>query len=515
MRKTVIILFIVLLNTICNAQQLNSYQQDFLQLAEIIQNTHPANDSVKNALKDLQGGIVEELANCDGVFDFRLVAQQYMALLHDGHSQLDLENYQYGTAYYPVYFQGQNSRVFIGGCHKSLPINLIGKEVKSLNGVAVDTLMLRARPYFSCDNEIDFMTNMYYLCYRSFLKQIGVDASERLEVAFADQNSESLVFTRDTVELRQYGAVGTSAKVELPQPEYHKVTHHEMTGWTGKLFQYTILDEQSACYLNIGEFMDKQYVNAHGDKMDIGPPWLVKFFWTFRGGNFDKFLSGMFKKINRKDVDNLIIDLRENRGGTDALGYQLLDYITDIESMPKHTEYVMLSDLLKSNHPKYFAAILDGNELDEGDIALPKFIKNEQDFIGQYLRKKGSHFYHPKPEQKFQGNVYVLIGDNTFSSATNLATLFADNNLATMVGSRMRMNPTQFGEVLTFELENTGTKGRISCKKFVRPAGECGENRIQLDIEMQNTIEDEFFGKDPTFEYLLEIISNNKASVSN
>jgi hypothetical protein len=514
MRKTAIILFIVLLNSICNGQQLNRYQQDFLQLAEIIQNTHPANDSVKTALKKLQSGIVEELASCGNVLDFRIAAQQYMALLHDGHSQLDLENYQYGMGYYPVYFQGQNSRVFIGGCHKSLPINLIGEEVKSLNGVAIDTLMRRARPYFSCDNEVDFMTNMRYLCFRSFLKQIGVDASERLEVAFADQNSESLVFTRDTIEQMQYGAVGASAKVELPQPVYHKKTYHETTGWRGKLFQYTILDEQNTCYLNMEECKDKQYVNAHGDNMDIGPPWLLKFFWTFRGGSFDKFLAGMFKKINRKDVDNLIIDLRENRGGTDVLGYQLLDYITDIESMRKQTEYVMLSDLLKSNYPNYFADILEGNDMDEGNIALPMFMKNEQDFIGEYLRKKGSHFYHPKPEQKFQGNVYVLIGDNTFSSATNLATLFADNNLATMVGSRMRMNPTQFGEVLTFELENTGTKGRISCKKFVRPAGESGENRIQLDIEMQSTIEDEFYGKDPTFEHLLEVISKNKASVS-
>jgi hypothetical protein len=506
MKTNTLITLLIAISSLSFGQNLNIYQKDFLRLDEIIQNSHPANDSIKSTFQNQKSGILNQLESCDDSDHFQMLARRYIANLHDGHSSISWTRGLYRRGYFPIRFKGWNNKLFMKNCHEKINKDVIGKEIAFLNDVDVDILIQKARPYFSFDNEVDYMRDLYWLNTPVLLGLIDVDAQDSLTIRFKNPDISPLRFIRDSIRSKLFFSQNGTSKIEIERSQYYKKTYHPITGRNGKLFTYEILKPYNTCHLNFQECVDKQYVNANKGNMEMGPAWLLKFFWSFRGGDFSKFLNRMFKDIYRNNIDNLIIDLRSNRGGTSILGYQLLDHITNIDSLKTYTDFVMLSPLLKKNYPEHYKDILKANEIDENNLTLPSLIKSEQNFIQDHIRDKESHYYQPEPTRKFKGTIYVLIGGITYSSATNIATLFADNDLAIMVGSQMGMNPTQYGEVLNFELPNTKTRGRISCKKFVRPAGDNVENKINFDYELQNSIADDFFGRDPSFDKLLQII---------
>lgn len=66
-------------------------------------------------------------------------------------------------------------------------------------------------------------------------------------------------------------------------------------------------------------------------------------------------------------------------------------------------------------------------------------------------------------------NLYVITNEETFSSAQMLATWVKDGKLGTIVGRPSSNMPSSFGDILTFQLKNSGLKGQISFKKWTRP----------------------------------------------
>ena len=58
----------------------------------------------------------------------------------------------------------------------------------------------------------------------------------------------------------------------------------------------------------------------------------IRSFWEEADGlSFEKFLKTSFQTIREKQVENLIIDLRNNEGGIDKRGALLMSYLTNKE----------------------------------------------------------------------------------------------------------------------------------------------------------------------------------------
>ena len=66
-------------------------------------------------------------------------------------------------------------------------------------------------------------------------------------------------------------------------------------------------------------------------------------------------------------------------------------------------------------------------------------------------------------------NLYVLTNEATFSSAQMLCVWVADGKLGTLVGRPSSNMPSNYGDILSYQLKNSRIIGQISHKKWTRP----------------------------------------------
>lgn len=508
------ILFILLLSNTVIAQSYNKFQKDFIQLTKIVHGSYPLSDSANIKLMKLEPQLLLELKKCDNNDCFRITAQKYMAQLNDGHSKIHCYQAFTRKGHHPIRFNFINEKLYISNYPNTIPDQYIGKQVVAINGVEIPEIENRAKTYISADNDISLRNHLRWLLNKpTFYEFIGIDTDSVLKLELSD--GSQLHWVRDIKEKGLYVRNNDIAyPIDTLKLVYYEKKENDLTGWSNNLFEYKILKESNTCYFKFRECYDIQWLNDNPKAFKPFPKWIIKIFWYFRGGKFTKFISKMFTDIEKTKVDNLVIDLRENTGGTSILGYQLLDYLMDIENLNDYSETIVLSELLKKSFPNYFNDIVK-NEAIKID-SLPIFVNsNNNDGVKIYLRDKKSHYYQAKPKIRFKGDVYVMVGNETFSSAAMIAVLLADNNLAKVVGNPMGIGASHNGEVLDFILTNTDTKGIISCKKFYRPSKNNNLTKeLNIDIKVTNTELNTFKGIDEEFKKLLLMINNNKPAPS-
>lgn len=88
-----------------------------------------------------------------------------------------------------------------------------------------------------------------------------------------------------------------------------------------------------------------------------------------------------------------------------------------------------------------------------------------------YLRKNGSIEYKRSNEavKNEDINLYILTNEVTFSSAQMLCVWVSDGNLGTIVGRPSSNMPSNYGDVLSYQLSNSKLIGQVSHKKWTRP----------------------------------------------
>jgi len=208
-----------------------------------------------------------------------------------------------------------------------------------------------------------------------------------------------------------------------------------------KFFNYRMIDDLSAGYLELRKCLpEPEYFEA-----------------------LDKF----FEQVRNKGYRNIILDLRKNGGGDSSLMVGFLKY------MP-------------------------GNSFNLGTGAGlgGKWEK--------YSRKP--YFWSKPPEAKqikpFNGHIYVLIAQPTFSSGNEFAFTLKDNGLVTLVGQKTSNAPCCFGAINGEELPNGKFTLYVSSKYFKRPSLKCEDNELVPDVEVPLTLEDVFSERDPVMEWL-------------
>ncbi len=210
---------------------------------------------------------------------------------------------------------------------------------------------------------------------------------------------------------------------------------------------------------------------------------------------FEKFLEKTFKELHEQRVSNLIIDLRRNPGGNSSLGDMLMSYLTDKPFRQADLESVKISPMLRA--------------LTGIDMELLKKECND----GQKV-KDGKVYTFRSPEVKpqsvawrFKGKVYLLIGRKNYSSAVLLASAMKHYKLATIIGEETGDPTAQYGNILLFDLPNSGLQAGVAAKYFVMAGGSEDGHGVIPHHEVIQTLEDLANNKDPVMEFVLNMIA--------
>lgn len=200
---------------------------------------------------------------------------------------------------------------------------------------------------------------------------------------------------------------------------------------------------------------------------------------------FKNFVRGMFKQIESDGVKKLIIDLRKNGGGNSSLTDELVSYITDKPFRQYSRIDLKVSKLIR----KYYSVMI--RHLSPFPINLIParltFSAPWKKGIGEIVSNKVKTKKLKANKPRFTGKIIVLIGPDTFSSATDFATVIKDHNLGMIVGTPTGGFPSSYGDCFPFSLPNTCLQCGVSHKFFLRPNGDETPKPLHPDHSIENS----------------------------
>jgi C-terminal processing protease CtpA/Prc len=191
--------------------------------------------------------------------------------------------------------------------------------------------------------------------------------------------------------------------------------------------------------------------------------------------SFARFLKDTFTALKTQPVKGLILDLRRNGGGNSALGFELINYITDKKFRMGGGTVWKVSESYKNwyHSDTAWAKRLTGSAWKKY-LALPN---------GSMLRGKDKARRPGENPLHFSGPVALLIGPGTFSSANMTANAIRDYKLATVIGEPTGETANDFGEIAFFEMPSGKVGFSTSSKQFIRASGNAKDmNPVLPDI---------------------------------
>jgi len=256
--------------------------------------------------------------------------------------------------------------------------------------------------------------------------------------------------------------------------------------------RYKGLDENKKPLLDL-QFLDK----------DSSVAYLKVKSFSFPNADFSRFFKESFTEIKNNTTKNLIIDLRDNGGGSLTACRNLFSYLVDRDFV-----YLKESEITRKFNPywqgKGFGNALSGLGF---EIISSKLIKKSDS--GQFkLKFKGTKALHAH-KNHYDGKIYVLINGYSFSASALLASNLKQTQRATFVGQETGggYNGCVAGTIPILTLPNSKLKLRMGLFPVLPNAHtETVGRGIFPDYEVKTTIEDVIAGKDKELDWVMNDI---------
>lgn len=495
---------------------LNNYQYDFLYLTKLVEEGYPQLDSVfpKNKRQEQADQILSTLAIVDNNTDFILQTRIYLSNLKNQHTNISLS--QEFKLVYPYVIYISSDDWYLLNVSRQYDSLQIGKKILEINGLTTNVVEKKLIDYTFAENKINQQFDVRDLQFYNkpqYLKQIGVikENSEILRLKFEDHSEIELL------------PISTEGKVDVFNISFKE---NPVTRYQNETYLYTFNKEQNFGYL--------QFNRCH-DKIDIlegiesyVKPWLqpiargyvkrqfkkdkpskrIANFYNPKYPVFKDFVWELIDSLNTNNVDNLIIDIRNNPGGNLMLGIQLMYFLIEKENLKGFGEYAFTSDIYKKYFKKDYQALY--KKYPEGVPQRDLVQTNSGENLFSEITDKNSKYFIQDNRPIFKGNVYILSNYRTGSAAAMLTTLFQDNGIGTVIGTSVGNNPIGATTYTPMELPRTKAKISIATTYIERPEKVNGKIQIP-NIWVEYTIDDLLNGKDPYLEIVKKQIKE-KAS---
>ena len=416
----------------------NNYQKDLLLYVDMLKATHPYYADTKHCaqLDKQTRKLYKECGGIDNDMDFKVCLAKHAASLGDGHTSVPF--WMTFNKVFPVRFALNDNSAIVDVSPEDNR-EILGKEVTRINGKSIKCILQIARPLVSADNDAHFENTVKeYLMFADFWPLLGM-SNEILRLDFTDGSSiEVVAIDKRNLKIAQQQQNSTG-----------RVTSKRNT-----LFDYTIYDDESICYLQFNQFADRL---THPQYTQLA--------------RFDEFTRDMMAEIKAKGIKTLVVDLQYNSGGNSQLGDVLLSWLYPHQDTKRYGVDVRVSELLYTFYPNYRQYTVDGNHLEMGRLYDYMGFDHSKDYLTDYNvpQDPARHIFNYDREQIFDGNVVFIQSKDSFSSATLLLTLARDNGIGIIIGTPSGGKPCHYGDVLYAQLPNTNTMATVSHKYFRRP----------------------------------------------
>ena len=220
------------------------------------------------------------------------------------------------------------------------------------------------------------------------------------------------------------------------------------------------------------------------------PVLILPNFSYGRAESYQHFIDSFFSKY--AETQYLIVDVRENRGGSGYWGYYLLDNFTLSDYQVAKSFVFKISETMR----KSIYARKAGNNLSDA--------KN-----GEYIEAVNHRMRVPhKTAKKFNGKVFLLISEKTFSAGTVFAAVFKANDFGIIVGRETAGRERFCSDPVAVKFSNCKLKGSIPVAVYTLP-GENPNRGVIPDIVVAPTIDDYRLGKDVDMEKVKSLIQKD------
>ncbi|PZR08276.1 MAG: hypothetical protein DI539_22905 [Flavobacterium psychrophilum] len=224
--------------------------------------------------------------------------------------------------------------------------------------------------------------------------------------------------------------------------------------------------------------------------------------------DFKKFIKESFETVQKSGIENLIIDMRENGGGSEGNEDYLFSFLTD-KPYNKY-KYVQASALSYS----FYQYTDYKNEEDYKELEADLNKEHYKAPDGRILRRPGIQTPEPNQKNPFKGKVYVLAGGWTYSGGAEFCSLMREHTDAVFIGEEVGggFYGNTSGYSFTLTLPNTKTEIEIPLLKFVLDVKkDIAKGRgIMPDYKVQPTIEQFLQGRDVEMDFAKKMIKENK-----
>jgi C-terminal processing protease CtpA/Prc len=221
----------------------------------------------------------------------------------------------------------------------------------------------------------------------------------------------------------------------------------------------------------------------------------ARSFWYTLRKEFTTTLHTVFAQMSERSTTVLVVDLRGNGGGDGELG---MDLIRRIAQKPFRTgskkwrfsKAFQRANLIYGLRERGIPAFLHlENILDLKDCPPYKGTIDPSRIRGEYLTYENTI---EQPRKKaWKGTLVLLCDRDTYSAASECATVVKDNRLGIIAGEETGGRASEYAEVAIVYLPNSGLACQISSAHAVRPADYDDGRGVLPDLPLDVTLKDD------------------------
>ncbi|WP_179020593.1 S41 family peptidase [Winogradskyella forsetii] len=494
--KIYIVIFLTIFTLTCKAQSETEYlskvqiEQDLAIVDDILQN--------KSSYQGLNGydyrvdfnDYLNKVSNQKITqFDFGLFLSKTIGKIGDRHSYIkdyDLRD----SLYFTLAFAPINDKVLVVDFVKDIKQYKLWNSkfpyLHSINNIPIEEILPQIHIGEILAPKDAYRTNAIrdLRDIETVFRTLKIDLPNPLQITLSDENGNKKEISTKLVDGK-----------------------NRATLWDERFFKNTFRVKEE-------EYNDKNFIKKFFSLKDnVGYVQIGEMLEKESSPAFFEYLNEFMVKAQNSDA--IIIDVRDNGGGTRDLIQELAGYFIHPDSIyvvnatKQRGKLPLDKELKESLHSRYLYSM---NELDsEEQEAVDKFMNSFQPMYNLSKEKFSEYHYYILNGQKitkgkyhYKKPIYILANERSFSAASVLVSVFKDLPNIKIVGVN---TDGSSGNSERFELPNSELRGKISTMVSFQKNGKILDGiGTEPDIVIERNLDQIFMKEDYQLNRLLEII---------